>query len=151
MLVYRARFAAGQIAVNRLNLFRCQLACAARARHDEGMDGNAPRLAPANPFDDLHQVDGVLGSMLVSADGELLVQRLPAPFDARAAAAAPRLAVLLDALAAGHSIHGFCLRFFEHRLHVLPVAGSFLCVLSELWSPSPVLKMAMNVTGRRLQ
>jgi hypothetical protein len=62
-----------------------------------------------------------------------------------------RLAVLLEALASGRAMHGFCLRFFEHRLHVLPVAGAFLCVVSELWSPSPVLKMAMNVTGRRLQ
>ena len=115
------------------------------------MDGSNPALPRATLLDDLQQVSGVLGSMLVSVDGELLVQRLPAPLDARAAAAAPRLAVLLEALGAGRSIHGFCLRFFEHRLHVLPVAGSFLCVLSELWSPSPVLKMAMNVTGRRLQ
>jgi len=59
--------------------------------------------------------------------------------------------VLLEALAAGRSMHAYCLRFFEHRLHVLPVAGAFLCVLSELWSPSSVLKMAMNVTGRRFK
>jgi hypothetical protein len=115
------------------------------------MDGNEPAPPRASLFDDLHQIDGVLGSMLVSLDGELLVQRLPAPFSERAASAAPRLAVLLDALASGRAMHGFCLRFFQHRLHVLPVAGAFLCVLCELWSPSPVLKMAMNVTGRRLQ
>ena len=51
----------------------------------------------------------------------------------------------------GRAVHSVCLRFFEHRLHVLPVASGFLCVLSELWSPSPVLKMAMNVTGKRMQ
>ena len=115
------------------------------------MDGNPPALPHASVLEDLRQVDGVLGSMLVSSDGELLLQCLPPPLAERAAAAAPRLAVLLEALAGGRSIHGFCLRFFAHRLHVLPVAGSFLCVLSELWSPSSVLKMAMNVTGRRLQ
>ena len=115
------------------------------------MDGNHPPLPHASVLDDLRQVDGVLGSMLISTEGELLLQRLPPPFDERAAAAAPRLAVLLESLAAGRSVHGFCLRFFAHRLHVLPVTGSFLCVLSELWSPSSVLKMAMNVTGRRLQ
>jgi hypothetical protein len=115
------------------------------------MDGNHPALPHTSALDDLRQVDGVLGSMLVSSDGELLLQRLPPPLDERAAAAAPRLAVLLDALAAGRRIHGFCLRFFAHRLHVLPLTDSFLCVVSELWSPSSVLKMAMNVTGRRLQ
>jgi hypothetical protein len=115
------------------------------------MDGTQPALPHTNVLDDLRQVDGVLGSMLVSCDGQLLLQRLPPPLDERAAAAAPRLAVLLEALAAGRNIRGFCLRFFAHRLHVLPVADSFLCVVSELWSPSSVLKMAMNVTGRRLQ
>jgi hypothetical protein len=115
------------------------------------MASNDAAVPRASLFDGLLQVDGVLGTMLVSVDGELLLERLPAPFAARASAAAPRLAVVLDALASGRTIHGFCLRFFEHRLHVLPMDGSFLCVLSELWSPSAMLKMAMNVTGRRLQ
>jgi hypothetical protein len=87
--------------------------------------------------------------MLIATDGGLLLQRLPRELAARAQDAAPRLAVLLDALAAGKQIHSFSLRFIEHRLHVVPVSGAFLCVLSELWSSSPVLKMAMNVTGRR--
>jgi hypothetical protein len=99
---------------------------------------------------DLQQVPGVLGSMLISIEGELLVEHLPAEWSGRAGAAAPRLAVILDALSAGRKIHAFCLRFFEHRLHVLPAASGFLCVLCELWSPSAVLKMAMNVVARRL-
>lgn len=102
-------------------------------------------------LDELADVSGVVGSMLVTIEGGLLLQRLPSDLAARAQDAAPRLAVLLDALAAGKPIHSFCLRFFEHRLHVVPVSGAFLCVLTELWSSSPVLKMAMNVTGRRLQ
>ena len=102
-------------------------------------------------LDELLDVPGVLGSMLFTAEGELLLQRLPLELEDRAVEAAPRLAVLLDALAAGLSMRSFCLRYFEHRLHVLALAGAYLCVLTELWSPSPVLKMAMNVTGRRLQ
>ena len=102
-------------------------------------------------LDELTHVAGVVGSMLVTADGVLLLQRLPSDLAARAQDAAPRLAVLLEALAAGKPIHSFCLRFFEHRLHVVPVPSGFLCVLSGLWSSSPVLKMAMNVTGRRFQ
>lgn len=102
-------------------------------------------------LDELTHVSGVVGCMLIATDGGLLLQRLPGELAARAQEAAPRLAVLLDALAAGKHIHSFCLRFVEHRLHVVPVAGAFLCVLSELWCSSPVLKMAMNVTGRRFQ
>ena len=115
------------------------------------MQSSASAFHEAALLEELMQVAGVVGSMLVSCDGELLLQRLPSELAARAPDAAPRLAVLLDALAAGRAVHGFCLRFFEHRLHVLPVASGFLCVLSELWSPAPVLKMAMNVMGRRLQ
>jgi hypothetical protein len=100
-------------------------------------------------LDALANVSGVVGSMLVTAEGVLLVQRLPRDLAARAYDAAPRLAVLLEALGAGKPIRSFCLRFFEHRLHVVPVSGAFLCVLSELWGSSPILKMAMNVTGRR--
>jgi hypothetical protein len=100
-------------------------------------------------LDELTQVSGVVGAMLVTYEGALLSQRLPGDLAARAQDAAPKLAVLLDALAAGRHIDGFCLRFFEHRLHVVSVSVGFLCVLSELWSSSPVLKMAMNVAGRR--
>jgi len=102
-------------------------------------------------LDELTHVSGVVGAMLVTTDGVLRLQHLPGDLAARAQDAAPRLAVLLEALAAGKHIHSFCLRFFEHRLHVVPVPGGFLCVLSELWSSSPVLKMAMNVSGRRFQ
>jgi hypothetical protein len=112
------------------------------------MQSSTPTLQEAL-LDELRQVSGVVGSMLVSTEGELVLQRLPGEMAARARDAAPRLAVLLEALAAGKPIHSFCLRFFEHRLHVVPVSGAFLCVLSELWSSSPVLKMAMHVTGRR--
>ena len=114
------------------------------------MDGNRPASPPAHVLDELLQVDGVIGGLLVSDDGELLLERLPAAFSGRAACAAPRLAVFLEAFAAGRNTHGFCLRFFEHRLHVLPLPGAFLCVLSELGAVSPILKMAMIVTGRRL-
>jgi hypothetical protein len=112
----------------------------------------ATALAPHEALlDELTRVSGVVGCMLVATDGELQLQRLPGDLAARAQDAAPRLAVLLDALGAGKQIRSFCLRFGEYRLHVVPVSGAFLCVLSELWSSSPVLKMALNVAGRRLQ
>lgn len=106
--------------------------------------------ASLSPLEELRHVPGVLGALLVGEEGELLLESLPGSLRALAADAAPRLAVLLEALAAGRDVRGFCLRFAEHRLHVLPVSAGFLCVLSELTSSSPVLKMALNVTGRRL-
>lgn len=101
-------------------------------------------------LDELCAVPGVLGCMLVGADGDLLQLQMPSDLAGRARSAAPRLAILLDALAAGRAMSSYCLRFFEHRLHVLQIPDAYLCVLSELGSASPVLKMAMNVTGRRL-
>ena len=100
---------------------------------------------------ELNQVAGVVGSMVVTTQGELLEQRLPDDLAARAEGAAPRLAIVIDALAAGSQAHGFCLRFFEHRLHVLPIPGAFLCVLTEIGSSSPLMKMALNLIARRLQ
>ena len=52
----------------------------------------------------LGAVPGVLGSLLVNSEGELLLHCLPFELAPRASAAAPRLAVLLDALAAGKQV-----------------------------------------------
>lgn len=101
-------------------------------------------------LEDLNQVPGVLGSLLISADGELVAEHLPGWWRGRGGDAAPRLAVVLDALSGGRTIQAFCLRFFEHRLHVLPAATGYLCVLTELWTSAAMLKMAMNVVARRL-
>jgi hypothetical protein len=114
------------------------------------MEPGASAVFVAALLDELREVPGVLGCMLVGADGDLRQVQMPLELAGRARSAAPRLAVLLDALAAGRAVSSYCLRFFEHRLHVLQISDAYLCVLSELWSPSPVLKMAMNVTGRRL-
>lgn len=116
----------------------------------KAMEATARAIDEASLLDDLRQVPGVLGAMLVDSEGALRLQRLPSPFAARAQDAAPRLAVLLDALAAGRGMHCFCLRFLEHRLHVLPTSSGFLCVLSELWGPVAMLKMAMNVAAKRI-
>jgi hypothetical protein len=115
------------------------------------MASSALALHEVELVDGLREVPGVLGCLLVSTAGDLLLARLPPELAARGEAAAPRLAVLLDSLSQGRAISNFCLRFFEHRLHVLLVGETYLCVLSELWSPSPVLKMAMNVTAKRMQ
>jgi hypothetical protein len=98
----------------------------------------APEPSAAALLDELCEVPGALGALLVSSEGELLLERLPSELAQRAVDAA-------------RPIGSYCLRFFEQRLHVLSLEGAYLCVLSDIWTPSTVLKMAMNVTGRRLQ
>jgi predicted regulator of Ras-like GTPase activity (Roadblock/LC7/MglB family) len=115
-----------------------------------GMESSARAVDEAALLEDLKHVPGVFGSMLISPDGMVLRECLPPVFAERASDAALRLVVLLDALSGGRQLQAYCLRFFEHRLHVLPVACGFLCVLSELEGAAAILKMAMNVTARRL-
>lgn len=88
--------------------------------------------------------------MLISHDGSLMMGHLPPELRARADAAAPRLAVLLEALSAGRQARGFSLRFAEHRLLVEPLVDAFLCVIAELQSSAAMLRMALHVLARRL-
>jgi predicted regulator of Ras-like GTPase activity (Roadblock/LC7/MglB family) len=99
---------------------------------------------------DLQDIPGVIGTLLISHDGSLLMQALPPGMQARADEAAPRLAVLLEALAAGRQPRDFSLRFAEHRLLVAPLVDAFLCVIAELQSPAAMLRMALHVMARRL-
>lgn len=105
----------------------------------------------ASPLAALQDIDGVVGSMLVGHDGALMMSYLPPGLTARAGEAAPRLAVLLEALSAGHHAQAFSLRFAEHRLLVQPLVDTFLCAVTELRSSSAMVKMALNVLGRQLQ
>lgn len=102
-------------------------------------------------LEDLRQMSGVVGSMLISSDGDLISHSLPSELSDSVRAGAPRLSVLLEALSAGRPAKSYSLRFSSHRLLVQAVEGAFLCVLCEVSGTSPLLRMAMNVTGRRLQ
>jgi predicted regulator of Ras-like GTPase activity (Roadblock/LC7/MglB family) len=101
-------------------------------------------------LDQLCDVSGVLGALLVSEDGVLLAQALPPEYATRAADAARRLPLLLDALAAGRDVQSYTLRFAEHRLYLRGVEGAFLGVLTELSCDAVLLKMTMNIAGKRL-
>ena len=102
-------------------------------------------------LEQLRQMSGVVGSLLISSDGDLISHSMPPECSDSVVAAAPRLSVLLEALSAGRPADSYSLRFSSHRLLVQSVEGAFLCVLCDLAGASPLLKMAMKVTGRRLQ
>jgi predicted regulator of Ras-like GTPase activity (Roadblock/LC7/MglB family) len=118
-------------------------------RHGEGVV-NAIATHPAELLDQLRDVSGVLGAFLVSSDGAVLAQALPDDRAPRAAAAARRLPLLLEALATGHKLRSYTLRFTEHRLYLQDVEGAFLAVLTELTCDAVLLKMTLNIAGKRL-
>jgi predicted regulator of Ras-like GTPase activity (Roadblock/LC7/MglB family) len=101
-------------------------------------------------LDQLRDISGVLGAFLVSSDGVLLGQSLPPERAPRGTAAAQRLPLLLDALAAGQKVQSFSLRFAEHRLYLQSLEGAFLAVLTELVCDTTLLKMTLNIAGKRL-
>lgn len=111
----------------------------------------ATMLYDAALLEQLRQMSGVVGSMLISSDGDLISHSMPPERAESVLAAAPRLSVLLEALSAGRPAESYTLRFASHRLLVQSVEGAFLCVLCDLSGTSPLLRMAMKVTGRRLQ
>ena len=98
----------------------------------------------------VHDVSGVLGALLVSDDGELFAHTFSGLHASSAEDAARRLPVLLEALAAGRSIDSYTLRFPEHRLHVRRLEGGFLGIMTELNCNTALLKMTLNVTGKRV-
>lgn len=101
-------------------------------------------------LDQLRDLSGVLGAFLVSSEGALLGQALAPEQAPRALAAAQRLPLLLEALSAGQKADTFSLRFAEHRLYLLSLEGAFLAVLTELTCDTTLLKMTLNIAGRRL-
>jgi predicted regulator of Ras-like GTPase activity (Roadblock/LC7/MglB family) len=105
---------------------------------------------PVELLDQLRDLPGVLGAFVVSNEGALLAQALPPEHAGRASTAAQRLPLLVDALAQGHKVQSFSLRFAEHRLYLQSLEGAFLAVLTELTCDTILLKMTLNIAGRRL-
>lgn len=101
-------------------------------------------------LEQLCDVSGVLGALLVSSDGVLLAQTLPPELAASAKAVALRLPLLLEALGAGRPLDSYILRFSEHRLYLRSLEGAFLGVLAELSCDAALLKMTLTIAGKRL-
>ncbi|HET9958845.1 MAG TPA: hypothetical protein VFQ61_30335 [Polyangiaceae bacterium] len=112
----------------------------------------APALSPA-VLHGLRDVEGVLGSFILSETGELLLRDLPGIFDNELFyEAGPRLTRLCDALSAqGEPLEAAGLRYAEHKLHLRRAQGCILCVLSTAQANPPALKMALSLLARRLE
>lgn len=101
-------------------------------------------------LDQLCDVSGVLGALLVGSDGAVLGHALAPELLARAQAAARRLPLLLDAVSGGRGMQSYTLRFAEHRLYVRDLGGAVLALLTDLSCDDVLLKMTLNIAGKRL-
>jgi len=101
----------------------------------------------------LRDLDGVWGSFVISLEGELLVWDVPRIITEQMLdAVAPRLTVLREALASGGNMDAdvITLRFDEHRLYLGAAPFGLICAITTPTINSPALRMALNVTARRL-
>jgi predicted regulator of Ras-like GTPase activity (Roadblock/LC7/MglB family) len=101
----------------------------------------------------MSDVEGVIGSFVVSDAGGLIDTDLPATFDASVfAEAGPRLVRLADlGTTFGEDFRFLVLRFDEHKLYVRAVSGAFLGVILSLEASVPSLKAAANLVARRIE
>jgi predicted regulator of Ras-like GTPase activity (Roadblock/LC7/MglB family) len=118
----------------------------------EPTDGDEP-VAPSNePLPLLRDVQGVLGSLVISPGGAVYARDLPPNFDEhKTARLAQRLAQLYETLAGegGHFEAG-TLQYQGHQFHVSCADGGLIGVLTEQRVNLPALAMALKVVARRI-
>ena len=118
------------------------------------MNGSMSNSSTANPIAALRDVAGVVGSFVVSADGQLLLKDLPAVFDESLFQdVAPRLLRLGEVLGDRNAPpETISMRFAEHRLHVRFLKqGAAMGTISTLVVNSATLRMAVTLTARRVE
>lgn len=100
----------------------------------------------------LRDIEGVLGSFLLDADGSLLARDLPPLFDPAAlASASVHLSRLRAALELDGSPFESCVaRFGPHLLMLRAAQSSTLCVLCPQGTNMPAVHMSTTLIARRL-
>ena len=101
----------------------------------------------------LCDIDGVIGSFLLSNSGGLEATDLPAIFDAAAfAAAGPRIVRLSELGGSyGEETRFFVIRFAEYKLYVRAMQGGLLGVLLTPAASMPALRAATGIVARRAE
>jgi predicted regulator of Ras-like GTPase activity (Roadblock/LC7/MglB family) len=103
----------------------------------------------------LRDIEGVLGSFVMSERGELLVRDAPAAAGSDVLTkVGGRLRQLGDAFAfadIGAAFESTTLTFREYKLHVRSLGKQFVVVLLSSEVNLPALRMALNMLSRRLQ
>jgi predicted regulator of Ras-like GTPase activity (Roadblock/LC7/MglB family) len=100
----------------------------------------------------LRDMEGIIGSFVVSSDGAVVGRDLPSVFDDDTLhGVAPRLVRLREGIASDSvDPAAMVLRYSEHKLHIRPVGEGLLCVLSESSVNTPALRVGMKLVARRI-
>ncbi len=99
----------------------------------------------------LRDVDGVIGSFVVSEQGELLGQDMPRYIDREVLAElGPRAARIFDTWAVSGRGAECLLRFHGHKLYLRNSGTSLMCALLDPGVHLPSLRTAMTMVGRKL-
>jgi hypothetical protein len=101
----------------------------------------------------LRDVEGIWGAFVLSPVGELMVWDVPRVISEGVLdGVGPRVAGLCDALASGAKIDAdfVALRFAHHRLCLAAAPFGIICVITTVGANQAALRMAVNVTVRRL-
>lgn len=100
----------------------------------------------------LRDIEGVLGSFVIDADGHILARDLPAMFEPSALTNASlhlsRLRAALESTAAGFD--SCVARFGRHLVILRALRGNTLCVLCPEGTNLPAVQMSSTLIARRL-
>lgn len=100
----------------------------------------------------LKDLEGILGSFVISSSGSIIAQDLPSYFGSAAYDIGPRAQRLQEALAMTEGEVAHCvLRYGSHKLALRPFKGAMMAILSESATNMPALRMAMNLVAKKLE
>ncbi len=99
----------------------------------------------------LKDLQGIVGSFLVSQTGAIIAQDMPSYFGSAAYDVGPRALRLREAMDLSEGDLDHCtIRYGNHKLSLKPVGGGVLTVLAEATVNAPALRMATNLVARKL-
>lgn len=105
----------------------------------------------ATTLSTLKDLEGVIGSFLVSATGTIVAQDLPSFFGSAAYEVGPRAQRLRQALAMTEGDVSLChLKFGSHKVTLRPIGEGLLAILSQDRMSVPALRMATNLVSKKL-
>lgn len=99
----------------------------------------------------LKDLEGVIGSFLVSSSGTVVAQDLPSFFGSAAYEVGPRAQRLRQALAMTEGDVALChLRYGSHKVTLRPIGVGLLAIVSKESVSVPALRMATNLVSKKL-
>lgn len=103
-------------------------------------------------LESLRDVQGVIGSFVVNAAGNVFAQDLPSYFGSAAYEVGPRTLRLGEALRLAEGDVSQCiLRYGSHKIALRPVGPGYLTVLASSDVNVPALRMASNLVSRQVK